>query len=37
MVSNIPPIEEEKTYQFWVVENGEPHSMGTFFSGQRWA
>ncbi|MCZ6639032.1 MAG: anti-sigma factor [Candidatus Dadabacteria bacterium] len=34
MVSNIPPIEEGKTYQFWVVENGEPHSMGTFLVGK---
>ena len=34
MVSNIPTIEEGKTYQFWVVENGEPHSMGTFLVGK---
>ena len=34
MISNIPPLEEGKTYQFWVVENGEPHSMGTFLVGR---
>jgi anti-sigma-K factor RskA len=33
MVANIPPLQEGKTYQFWVVENGEPHSMGTFLVG----
>jgi len=30
MVSNIPALKQGKTYQFWVVEDGEPHSMGVF-------
>ena len=33
-VSEIPPLEKGMTYQFWVVENGEPHSMGTFVVDQ---
>jgi len=30
LVSNVPALVPGKTYQFWVVEDGEPHSMGTF-------
>jgi len=33
-VSDIPPIEKGKTYQFWVIEKGEAHSMGTFVVGE---
>lgn len=30
MVSNVPELVPGQTYQFWVVEDGVPHSMGTF-------
>ena len=30
LVSNIPTLVPGKAYQFWVMEDGEPHSMGTF-------
>ncbi len=29
-VPEIPLTTESKSYQFWVMEHGEPHSMGTF-------
>ena len=34
VVSNVPALVPGKTYQFWVVEDGEPHSMGTFTVNQ---
>ncbi len=34
MVSNVPELVPGQTYQFWVVEDGEPHSMGTFTVNQ---
>ena len=30
MVSNIPELVTGQTYQFWAIEEGVPHSMGTF-------
>lgn len=30
IVSNVPELVPGQTYQFWVVEDGVPHSMGTF-------
>ena len=30
MVSKIPALVPGQTYQFWVLENGDPHSMGMF-------
>ena len=30
MVSNVPELVPGQTYQFWVVEDGVPHDMGTF-------
>ena len=30
MVSNIPELVPGQTYQFWAIEEGVPHSMGTF-------
>ena len=30
MVSNIPELVPGQTYQFWVMEDGDPHDMGTF-------
>jgi|GEM_PF-711416 len=34
LVSNVPELVPGQTYQFWVVEDGEPHSMGTFMVNQ---
>lgn len=30
LVSDIPPLTEGKTYQLWIIDNGNPVSMGTF-------
>lgn len=35
LVSNIPELVPGKTYQFWVQEDGEYHSMGTFTVNQK--
>jgi len=34
LVSNVPELVPGKTYQFWVQEDGEYHSMGTFTVNQ---
>ena len=34
LVSNIPELVPGQTYQFWVLEDGDPHSMGTFTVNQ---
>ncbi len=34
LVSNVPELVPGQTYQFWVVENGKAHSMGTFTVNQ---
>lgn len=30
IVSNVPELVPGQTYQFWAIEEGVPHSMGTF-------
>lgn len=30
LVSNVPALAEGKTYQLWIIDGGEPVSMGTF-------
>lgn len=30
LVSNVPALEEGKTYQLWIINEGKPESMGTF-------
>ncbi|MEQ9619541.1 MAG: anti-sigma factor [Deltaproteobacteria bacterium] len=33
IVSNVPALEEGKTYQLWIINEGKPESMGTFDVG----
>jgi anti-sigma-K factor RskA len=35
LVSNVPELVPGQTYQFWVLKDGKPHSMGTFTVNQK--